>query len=166
MSTDQFIIRPATTSDINLIQNLAAVIWRDYYPAIISSDQIEYMLEKMYSLQSLEEQLNKGHRFYLIEEKQALGFMSISDDGEGNYFVHKIYVVRQKHKKGIGSLLFEEVCSRQKNVKFIRLTVNRQNIQAINFYFKKGFIIEKAADFDIGNNYVMNDFVMLKEIKN
>jgi ribosomal protein S18 acetylase RimI-like enzyme len=43
----------------------------------------------------------------------------------------------------------------------IRLTVNRENYKAINFYFKLGFKIEKVADFDIGQGYVMNDFVML-----
>ena len=31
----------------------------------------------------------------------------------------------------------------------------------VNFYFKNGFVIEKAEDFDIGNNYFMNDFVMV-----
>ncbi|MBK7966419.1 MAG: hypothetical protein IPK10_14825 [Bacteroidetes bacterium] len=41
------------------------------------------------------------------------------------------------------------------------MTVNRTNLKAINFYFKKGFTIEEVKDFDIGNNYFMNDFVML-----
>ena len=43
----------------------------------------------------------------------------------------------------------------------LRLTVNRQNFKSINFYFKNGFKIEQVADFDIGNGYVMNDFVMV-----
>ena len=43
----------------------------------------------------------------------------------------------------------------------VRLTVNRKNFKAINFYFKQGFIIEEVKDFDIGNNYEMNDFIML-----
>jgi hypothetical protein len=41
--------------------------------------------------------------------------------------------------------------------------VNRQNYKAINFYFKLGFKIQTVADFDIGNGYVMNDFVMVFE---
>ena len=36
-----------------------------------------------------------------------------------------------------------------------------QNYKSINFYFKNGFVIERVADFDIGNNFVMNDFVMI-----
>jgi hypothetical protein len=37
------------------------------------------------------------------------------------------------------------------------------NYKAINFYFKNGFTIEKVADFDIGDGYFMNDFVMIWE---
>jgi ribosomal protein S18 acetylase RimI-like enzyme len=44
------------------------------------------------------------------------------------------------------------------------LTVNRQNFKAINFYFKNGFVIDEVADFEIGNGFVMNDFVMKKEL--
>jgi ribosomal protein S18 acetylase RimI-like enzyme len=45
-------------------------------------------------------------------------------------------------------------------VRELRLQVNRQNVVAINFYFKAGFVIEKSADFDIGDGYFMNDFIM------
>jgi RimJ/RimL family protein N-acetyltransferase len=45
----------------------------------------------------------------------------------------------------------------------IKLTVNRQNFKSINFYFKNGFKIEKVEDFDIGNGYWMNDFIMVKK---
>jgi len=47
----------------------------------------------------------------------------------------------------------------------IRLTVNRSNYKTINFYFKFGFIIEEVKDFDIGNNYYMNDFIMIYKRK-
>ena len=47
----------------------------------------------------------------------------------------------------------------------MRLTVNRSNFKSINFYFKLGFIIEEVKDFDIGNNYFMNDFIMIYKRK-
>jgi ribosomal protein S18 acetylase RimI-like enzyme len=46
--------------------------------------------------------------------------------------------------------------------KSITLSVNRQNFKSINFYFKNGFKIKSVEDFDIGNDYEMNDFVMVK----
>ncbi|MDB5281655.1 MAG: N-acetyltransferase, partial [Bacteroidota bacterium] len=46
--------------------------------------------------------------------------------------------------------------------KSIRLQVNRLNYKAVNFYFKVGFIIEAVGDFNIGADYYMNDFVMIR----
>ena len=65
--------------------------------------------------------------------------------------------------KNIGSLLLEAMLSSLPEAIVVRLQVNRSNFKAINFYFKKGFVIESAADFDIGNGFFMNDFVMIKK---
>ena len=64
------------------------------------------------------------------------------------------------HKKGIGKALFEHVFGNLKQIT-IRLTVNRQNYKAVNFYFRLGFTIEKIIDIDIDNGFLMNDFVMI-----
>ena len=45
----------------------------------------------------------------------------------------------------------------------MRLFVNRENFKSINFYFKTGFIIEKIIDQPIGENFYMNDFIMIKK---
>jgi hypothetical protein len=49
--------------------------------------------------------------------------------------------------------------------KAMRLQVNRKNYKSINFYFKMGFVIEEVADFDIGDGYLMEDFVMVLTIR-
>jgi ribosomal protein S18 acetylase RimI-like enzyme len=43
--------------------------------------------------------------------------------------------------------------------KTIELQVNRHN-KAKDFYTKIGFTIKEEKDFDIGNGYFMNDYVM------
>ena len=68
-----------------------------------------------------------------------------------------------QHRKGIGSEIFNAILVLMDQPKTITLTVNRKNIKAINFYFKIGFTIKSAEDFDIGNGYYMNDFVMVKK---
>ena len=68
-------------------------------------------------------------------------------------------------REGVGSQLFECVLSDIQAAETIELTVNRQNYKAINFYFKNGFKIKEVADFDIGNGYFMNDFIMIKQLK-
>ncbi|MBK9637364.1 MAG: GNAT family N-acetyltransferase [Bacteroidetes bacterium] len=155
-------VREAQPTEIPIIHALARKIWMAHYPSIISMEQIEYMLEKMYSKTALQQQLTEGHRFFILsDEKIDLGYLSFSQTEKGNYFLHKFYIDTQHHRKGLGHFFFDTVFNAIYDLKTIRLTVNRTNLKAINFYFKKGFTIEEVKDFDIGNNYFMNDFVML-----
>jgi len=156
----------ANESELPIITELAQITWNQHYPAIISKNQIDYMLQKMYGLESLRNQLEQGHHFYLVKEQdQNIGFISVSIQEDG-HFIHKFYIIKEKVGNGVGARVFEKILSLY-SPKEIRLTVNRHNFKSINFYFKLGFVIEKLADFDIGNGFVMNDFVMLyKSSKN
>jgi ribosomal protein S18 acetylase RimI-like enzyme len=155
-------IRKATPSDTGTIAALAEKIWMQYYPEIITVEQIRYMLDKMYSAPALQQQMSEGQDFYLLlENEQPIGYCSFSTTEPGHYFLHKFYVDTHYHGKGIGTFLLNEMLKQLAPVLTVRLTVNRKNYRSINFYFKNGFTIEKIADFDIGNNYFMNDFIML-----
>lgn len=155
-------IRKATPSDTGTIAALAEKIWMQYYPEIITVEQIRYMLDKMYSAPALQQQMSEGQDFYLLlENEQPIGYCSFSTTEPGHYFLHKFYVDTHYHGKGIGTFLLNEMLKQLAPVLTVRLTVNRKNYRSINFYFKNKFTIEKVEDFDIGNNYFMNDFIML-----
>lgn len=151
----------AIESDIPEISRLAAIIWRQYYPAVISHEQINYMLGRMYSTAGLNEQMvDRGHIFYLVvKDGENIGFLSVNEEEPGRWFINKFYIRQDLASRGIGSAVFQELC-RLIPAKEFRLTVNRKNFKAINFYFRNGFKIESVADFDIGEGYQMNDFVM------
>lgn len=156
----------AQQKDLDTIANLAKQIWNDHYVTIIGQVQVDYMLNKIYNHQSLVEQLTlKNHIFYLIKNNnEVIGFLSVSSDNSSDYFLHKFYINQQKSNSGIGTevlnLLIKTIYP-----KSLTLTVNRQNFKSINFYFKNGFKIDRVEDFDIGDGYQMNDFVMVKNIK-
>jgi diamine N-acetyltransferase len=155
------IIRVNLLEQFAKINELATVIWNEHYVPIIGKEQVDYMLRCMYDINSLQKQHEDGHIFYIIEyEKKDLGFISIKEEETGDWFLNKCYVLTQKQRRGLGSALFEFIVD-EHPIDCIRLQVNRQNYKAINFYFKLGFVIEKADDFDIGNGYFMNDFVMI-----
>ncbi len=155
--------KTCTVADVETIQQLAEKIWRKHYVEIISMQQIDYMLDKMYDVESLQHQMKNGCEFILeLVDEMAVGFISISKKNETELFIHKLYVDTSKHRKGLGKAMLDEALRKNKWAKEERLTVNRQNFKAINFYFKNGFVIESVANFDIGNGFVMNDFVMLK----
>jgi RimJ/RimL family protein N-acetyltransferase len=155
----------AQEKDLETIANLAKVIWYDHYVPFIGKQQVDYMLAKIYNHQSLVEQLHvKKHVFYLIhKDDDIIGFLSVSSDNVTDYFIHKFYIDQQKSNTGIGTevlhLLIKTI-----SPKSLTLTVNRQNFKSINFYFKNGFKIDRVEDFDIGDGYQMNDFIMVRKL--
>ncbi|MCW3086051.1 MAG: GCN5-related N-acetyltransferase [Bacteroidetes bacterium] len=158
--------KKAERSDFKIIAALAEKIWRKHYITIITMEQIDYMLDKMYSEQSLLKQVEEGNQFTLVYvDKVPAGYISVSTTDNKKYFLHKFYVDQQEQAKGVGSKFLKYIEQSLPALETIELTVNRKNYIAINFYFKNGFVIKDVADFDIGNNYFMNDFIMIKKIK-
>lgn len=158
---------PATLDDLTAIGRLAHRIWMEHYPAIIGQEQTVYMLHTLYNPKALQEQWDKGHRFYLwTEEGQPIGFAAIDAAAAEHGFLAKFYLESAYRGQGIAPqfLAYLEDRFREAGQTAVQLTVNRQNIGAINFYFKSGFKIIRCADFDIGNGYFMNDFVMAKRL--
>jgi diamine N-acetyltransferase len=156
-------IRTATATDIQTIGYLAYQIWPFAYRDILTLDQLQYMLNKVYSSDSLASQMQEGHQFLLVEENGIpMGFASYSAYGEPlQYKLHKLYVRTDTQGKGLGKSLLEEVVSRVKTAggHSLLLQVNRNN-RAVGFYQKMGFRIEREEDISIGNGYYMNDYIM------
>lgn len=154
----------AQEKDLDTIAKLAHFIWNDHYVNIVGQAQVDYMLDKMYNPESLLEQLNKkNHIFYLIENgDEAVGFISTDSTNQTDYFIHKFYIHQQKSNAGIGTNIINSLIEIIKP-KSLTLTVNRKNYKSINFYFKNQFKIDRLEDFDIGNGYQMNDFVMVRK---
>jgi diamine N-acetyltransferase len=151
------------------IRAIAKEVWPVAYGAILSEAQLEYMMEMMYSVSSLQEQANaKKHRFILAKEGETvLGFASF----EFNYGkksktkIHKIYILTTEQGKGIGKQLIGFIANeaKQRHQKALILNVNKNN-KAIRFYESIGFTISFEEVINIGSGYVMDDYVMEKSI--
>jgi ribosomal protein S18 acetylase RimI-like enzyme len=70
------------------------------------------------------------------------------------------------HGRGFGSLLLRhcEREARKRGMRRLVLTVNKQNSKAIKAYQRNGMRIADSVVTDIGGGYVMDDFVMEKEL--
>ena len=148
--------------DIRTIQELANEIWKEHYPAIISMEQIEYMLEKMYNTERITDELTTYT--LIFEEQKAIGFYSMYEREAGDYFLSKFYILKDYRGREIATSAWTHLLKTCKTSSKISLQVNRKNIRAINFYFKMGFKILEAKDFSIGNGFTMDDFIMQKKI--
>lgn len=161
-------IRMADEEDINIIGWLAQQIWPVAYKDIITSAQLEYMLQLIYSPEALKQQMEKDHQFLIAElEEEPVAFASYSSiTDDGLFKLHKLYVLPQLHGRGIGVALLDFVAEEitPLGATVLRLNMNRHNM-AKTFYEKNGFKIVGEEDIDIGNNYFMHDYVMEKKLK-
>ena len=155
---------PIPEASLNEIAQMAKSIWQNHYVPIIGEQQVNYMLNTIYNTSSLLKQIDSGQRYYFINnESENIGFLSVSINSRNDeLFIHKFYILTRFQEKGVGTITLNNLYELFPQITISRLTVNRQNFKSINFYFKNGFVIEKIADFDIGNGYFMNDFVMVK----
>ncbi len=161
-----FSIRKATTSDIDVIRHIAHTTWPVSYKGIITEEQISYMLEKMYSEAVLKDQIEHlRHQFVLAyNDEIAVGFASYSPkpgDETNTCRLNKLYLLPDQQGKGTGKKLLGHIIEeiKTRNIKALELNVNKYN-SAFHFYTKNGFVITGEEVLDIGNGFVMDDYVM------
>ena len=160
-----FTIRKATTSDIALIHQMAWVVFPHTYHIILTPEQIDYMMEWMYSEKSLQKQMEEDEHIYYLafKDDEPAGYLSIQPEGEHVFHLQKIYVLPSFQGMNLGKLLFEQAIKAIKELHSapcqMRLNVNRQN-KALTFYEKMGMTKIDEGDFPIGNGFYMNDYIM------
>lgn len=162
-------IRTAEMADLPVIADLARLIWRHHYPSIISPEQIEYMLAWRYSPEAMTRDVTSGQ----------LTFELLSVDGEPVAFaghgpgdapeelkLRQLYVHPEWQGRGLGGRLIRRVesAARATGRSSVVLTVNRRNDGAIAAYQRSGFAVRESANFDIGQGFVMEDYVMVKRL--
>jgi diamine N-acetyltransferase len=162
-------IVPAREAHLPALAELAGVIWRAYYPGIITMEQIDYMLARMYAPEVLRDEIrSQGIRYdcLFVDEKMA-GFASYGPaSGLRVMKLHKLYLLPELHGRGLGSRLLKhgEAEVRRLGARRLILAVNKRNARAIAAYQRNGFVIAESVVTDIGNGFVMDDFIMAKEL--
>lgn len=160
-----FTIRKATTDDIQLINRMAQSVFPATYRDILSEEQLDYMMDWMYSLRNLRKQMEEERHIYYIAYKgdEAAGYVSIQPEGEHLFHLQKIYVLPPYQGFHLGRILFEQAIRAIKEIHpepcEMHLNVNRNN-KALQFYEHMGMKKVAEGDFHIGNGYYMNDYIM------
>jgi ribosomal protein S18 acetylase RimI-like enzyme len=170
ISPNRTTIVRATEKDLPSVAALASLIWRACYREIISTEQIEYMLERMYRVETMREEIrHEGIRYErLFVDDRFIGFASYGPFGEpGTFKLHKLYLRPAQHHRGLGSLLLRhcETEAHQAGGRRLILNVNKQNSRAIAVYLRNDFRISDSVMVDIGGGFVMDDYVMEKELQ-
>ncbi len=156
--------KETSEKDIPLIRTLAEKSWKSSYQEILSTDQIDYMLQNMYSAEEILSQLkNPNYHYFIIEENSIpAGFIGFENHYEEKTTkLHRIYLLDDFKGNGLGKaalqFLKEKVSEASDNR--IILNVNKNNA-AQKMYESQGFTVYAEGIFDIGNDYVMDDYLM------
>jgi ribosomal protein S18 acetylase RimI-like enzyme len=140
------------------LQNLAQEIWQAYYPPLIGQAQVDYMLNQFQSLSAITLDIHQGMQYYLIQRgEMVLGYCALQPQGM-HWYVSKLYILPQYHHQGIGSRAVNFMAKKALPLP-LRLRVYKYN-PALRFYQKQGFRVIGPVTTDIGNGFVMDDFVM------
>lgn len=155
--------------DVFMVNHLAYQIWPITFREILSKDQIDYMLDWMYDVNTLQEQVQTGYLYYLLKENGvAKGFLGVEPNfPDADYLrIHKLYVLPDQHGKGLGRTLLNQAIdvAFDLDLHTIHLNVNRFN-KAVQFYEHCGFKITGEEDIYIGKDYLMEDYIMELQLR-
>jgi len=166
---DAVSIVDATEADLGAVAALAGVIWRRHYPGIITHAQIDYMLEHGYSRRALLRFIEEDGAGLALARRagRLIGFAAYHRTDEPREIkLEKIYVHQDEQRRGVGAQLIAvaEAAARGQRCSALVLNVNKKNVQAIRAYEKNGFAVRESVVVDIGNGFVMDDYIMAKAL--
>ncbi len=155
-------------NEMVVVREIAQITWPITYREILSSEQLDYMFEWMYNLETLQNQVEEGQLFYVLKENgKPLGFIGLEllTTKKNEIKIQKIYVLPYNQGKGVGRKLIEKAIeiAQESGIENVILNVNRFN-KAVSFYQKIGFKITSEVNIDIGKGYLMEDYIMTLEL--
>lgn len=157
------------------LADMAYEIWHEYWPALIGTAQTDYMVEQFQSLHAIRRDMEKNaYEYWFVcddgqpAERRIVGYTGGHVEPETNrYFISKIYLyqwARGHHYASKVIAMYDQLC-RERGLHAMYLTVNKGNELGIRAYLGKGFKTIKAVQTDIGEGFIMDDYVMERPVE-
>ncbi len=159
----EIVIHRLQTDGIEPLARLARHIWQIHYPDIISHEQIEFMLQQRYNPAAIADTLETQNWDVAWHDNDMVGFAnSFFDASEAGWKLDKLYVHPLHQRRGIGHALLTQVKrhAMQSPAKRLMLRVNKRNSIALSAYAKYGFRVYGEHVLEIGNGFVMDDYLL------
>lgn len=152
----------ADSSDIKQLAAMADKVWHEYFPCILSDEQIDYMVEKFQSVKALTSQISEGYMyFFLIAGGIPVGYTGVHPEKD-RLFLSKLYILKSFRGNHYATDAFDFLrgLAEGMDLESIYLTVNKYNSHSIDVYKHVGFRTVDSTVTDIGNGFVMDDYIM------
>lgn len=162
MNTDTTFQKAENDSQLQEIADLAEIIWHQHFTPIIGKEQVIYMVDKFQSFHALKEQLTEGYEYYQIfDNGEFVGYTGIHPE-DGRLFLSKLYIKKESRGRHLATKTFhflQELC-RERSLRAIWLTCNKHNDSSLAVYHHLGFQVIDTQEADIGNGFIMDDYIM------
>ena len=161
-------LREATRpEELTTIAILAQEIWPGVYSGIFRPGQFEYMMKMMYAPEVMHRDRDHGVHFILLTDgEMAIGFSAYGPVRGRDCELHKLYLTPRYQHRGLGARLITHASdwARKEGAERLFLHVNKNNAPAIRAYLRNGFKAVDSVTTDIGGGYVMDDYIMAREL--
>ena len=158
-------------ADLEALRKVSRDIWFTHYPTILSHEQIEYMLDKMYGIGVIENEIYNQGIFYdkVLHNSKLVGYVSYGSEIMDNISylkLYKCYLLPSLHGFGYGQKMLFHIYQKAQAMKLekIILNVNKRNQKGIKAYSRFGFEIIDSQVKDFGNGFVLDDYIMGYEV--
>lgn len=152
-----------TQKDIQALYPVVVEIWQEWFTPIIGAKQVDFMLHNYQSEKNIANEIKSGvHYFALIQENEIIGYTAYEIRNEVIY-ISKLYIKKQFRGQGLMRHIFDwyDSISEKLGLKQ-QLRVNRDNAQSVAIYKHRGFNIVATKDDEIGQGFIMNDYILEK----
>lgn len=168
-------IERATLDDLQVLQQIGKQTFFETFSSSNSEENMLHYLEEGFSVKKLTEELmNMDSEFYMVVyQGYVIGYLKLNYGAsqtelkdEETLEIERIYVLQEYHGKKIGQILYEKAIqvAQDRKVNYVWLGVWEENLRAINFYKKNGFIEFDKHIFKLGDDEQTD--IMMKKIIN
>lgn len=159
-----YLIEKIDKTQLPRVQKLAQIIWPECFAGILDEALIPQMVEKIYDLQTLEEDiLLRQHIYWICSiNGKDVGYVSAYIEG-ARLWIKKLYLAKETRGLGIGKAMIETAKAQFRGAKSMALYVNDGNLPSIAFYKSQGFAIVETTPVIMGG-FEFTDYVMEKAL--
>ncbi len=168
-------IRKATIEDAELLSQLGAITFSEAFGDVNTKEDLESYLKNAFSISQIKSEIEEyGNIFFLLyQNDEVVAYAKLNANEKVNSLegkkivqIQRIYARKKALGTGIGAQLMQKCIdeSLSQGMEVIWLTVWQQNLRAIEFYKKWGFIVIGEKKFMVGTK-LYNDHVMSLDLK-
>ncbi|SIQ09208.1 GNAT family N-acetyltransferase [Chryseobacterium sp. RU33C] len=166
------IINKALAEDVEVVQRLGIQTFSETFAEDNTEEALKKYLEESFNTEKIKSELNNpdSHFYIAWEEDNPVGYLKVNTGSaqtelkdDTSLEIERIYVKKSHHGKKVGQLLYNQALETAQQLKksYLWLGVWEENLRALQFYRKNGFVEFNKHIFRLGEEE-QTDLMMKK----